>query len=79
MDLNHYALEQMVAARLGEAREARRHSALVASLRDEGASRVDPGPAGSHGPARLLRWFLGVPGNMPPRARAQHARTRAGQ
>jgi hypothetical protein len=78
MDLNHYALEQMVAARLGEAREARRHSALVASLRDEGASRV-AGPAGSHGPARLLRWFLGVPVNMPPRARAQHARTRAGQ
>jgi hypothetical protein len=81
MDLNHYALEQMVAARLAEAREARRHSALVASLSGERGPRGNAA-AESHGPRRFLRWLLGVPANTPAAAlpsRPQPARTGAGR
>jgi hypothetical protein len=81
MDVNHYALEQMVATRLAEAREARRHSAIVASLRSELGARSSAA-AENHGPRRFLRWFLGVPANAPPAGpppRPQPARTVAGR
>ena len=63
MDLNHYALERMVEARLAEAREARRHRALVASVEAERAPREEAEGA-RHGSRRFVRWFFGIPGRL---------------
>jgi hypothetical protein len=63
MDLNHYALEQMVKARLAEARLARRRWAVAASAEPEVAAREEAEGA-EQGSRRFVRWFFGVPGRV---------------
>ena len=66
MGINHYALEQIVASRLAEAREHRRIMSLAAPA---GGSLV---PAESSWRQHLRRWFLRVRPARP--ATASHAR-----
>ena len=68
MDLNHYALERMVEARLAEAREARRHRALVASVAAGGARRGRrPERRAAVRSRRFVALVFGIPGGARER------------
>jgi hypothetical protein len=73
MDMNTYALEQMVAARISEMYTWRQRSALIASLRVDGGREARGSERGPHWAVRFARWLLNVPPKSP---RAGHGQAR---
>jgi hypothetical protein len=81
MDLNQYALEQIVAARLAETREWRQRMALASALRAERTAAVRASGADTHRARRFVRWLLNVPADTPrgSQGEARPARLGAGR
>jgi hypothetical protein len=67
MDMNTYALEQVVAARIADMYAWRQRSALVASLRANRTRKAGGSERSPRWARRLMRWLLNVPAAQGPR------------